>query len=122
MPTGRMLYNHERDTVDVLAPTFATPLNIDAGPLTDNILVNLTLTGNITLNVPTNGRTGQRITYNLTSDGSARTVSLQAGFKASALLNIAAAGIGVIAATKTRFLTFMFDGTSWIKVAEDQAA
>ena len=122
MISTRILRPHENATVSSGTLTSAATLNINAAQCTDFEVLAVTLTGNATLAVPTNGRTGQRLFISFTSDASARTLSLNASILGTALLDVASAGVGVIAATKTRMLELIFNGTAWVKVYEQQLA
>jgi hypothetical protein len=106
----------------IVTGTYAANFTLDASKVGVIADVKIALTGNIEIEAPTNPKPGQRIRFFLTSDASARTLTLDATILSPALLNVASAGAGVIAATKTRILDLAYNGTSWFAVNEVQAA
>jgi hypothetical protein len=81
------------------AVTYATPLNINGAAYPRKKMFTMTLTGNLVINIPTNGRDGQVFQYYLTASGGARTVSFEAGIKAPTLRSA-----GVITQNKVRMI------------------
>jgi len=102
--------------------TYAASFVLDGALIPVIADVVIALTGNVELEPPTNPKPGQRVRYFLTADASARTLTLDAAILSPALLNVAAAGVGVIAATKTRIIDLAYNGTAWVAVNEVQAA
>ena len=91
------------------AATFASTLSID---VEDGPIVTTTLTGAMTVNAPTNMITGQELTFILTQDVTGgRVVTWNAVFKENWDPNTTGSKINTI--------TFFYDGTNWIQIAED---
>ncbi len=90
----------------IQSPAYAASLTID--PNQGQIINVGTLTGNITINAPSNPQVGQRLTLNYTQDATgARTVTYASVFLASTL----SAGTAGQKASQN----FIYDGTNWIQ-------
>lgn len=91
-------------------PSFSTPYVPDP---TQGESVEMTLTGNVTINVPTASCfAGQRLLLLLVQDGTGgRTITFGAGFK------VASGWTPSTTASKVNSIEFVFDGTNWIQVA-----
>jgi len=89
--------------------TFNGTMNLDAS-LGNEFVINMTGGSAVTLNSPTNGTAGQRITvqFSNTSGGAMGVVTWGATFKMAAFTN-PANGF-------SRSVDFTFDGTNWIEV------
>lgn len=90
------------------SPAYAASLTIDA---TVGEIVSIgALTGNITINAPSNPSIGQNLTLEFTQDGTGgRTITWNAVFKVNWIPSTAASALSTI--------TFYYNGTSWIQLS-----
>lgn len=108
----------ERITRQTDSIAYTATVTFDPTLYTDNEIVTIgQCTGNITLTPhATNlARTGQRIFFVLSADGTNRTLTL-GGTWAGPAVN------ATLTASKTRLLEVMYDGTNWWLLADRQTA
>lgn len=98
-----------RDKTDATV-SYATPLATNASTVGMDSTIRMTLTGALTLNVPTSGSSGQRIRYILTASGAERTVTLGAGI----ITPTGNTFTGAIASGSIRVLEIELSGSSWL--------
>jgi len=102
--TDRLAFN------DYQNPTYAASIATVVKPHASNTLVQITLTGALTLTISVGTATtppyvGDTVRYLIKSDASIRVVTFSAGFQPSGTLSTVA--------SKTVSADFMFDGTGW---------
>lgn len=100
---GGILEGAVRRDVQAIAYAASITPDVSAG----QVVIVGTLTGNITVNAPTNGRAGDRLAFFFTQDGTgARTITWNAVFKKTA------DGAGI--ASQKSAMEFLYDGTHWV--------
>ena len=102
--TDRIIFN------DFQTPTYAASIAIATKVHAANTIVQITLTGALTLTIGVGTSTtapfiGDRVTFLIKSDASIRVVTFSTGFQPSGTLSTVA--------SKTVSADFMFDGTGW---------
>jgi hypothetical protein len=112
------LKQHWEEPPGATTGTYATQFDIDASTVNQGGVINITATGNIRIDIPTNGTAGQLIRYVITASGGARTLTLESGILNDGLYD-SGGGAGVIASGKIRLVDLLCtDGTVWV-VAQD---
>ena len=95
---------------------YTSPYAPDADSHGFNAIIRITMTGNLTLNVPANGTAGQRIRYVLTASGAERTITLGSGIKT---LN-GATFTGAVTSTHVRVIEIEKQDIGWLAVKNQQ--
>jgi hypothetical protein len=107
-----ILKHWEKTTLVPEAITYAATIAPAMANRPDRSIFTCTLTGDITVNVPTGGRAGQELTIIFTASGAERDVALHAD-----ILTPALAGAGAIGTGKKALLRLAFTGTEWFLVS-----
>lgn len=96
---------------DYQTPTYASSLAVTTLANSEETVVKLALTGNITLTVgTTNPLIGDKLIFLLSADSTARTVTYSTGFATTSTTD-------TVAASSTGTSTFRYNGTTWDKVS-----
>lgn len=95
---------------DYQNPTYAASIAVAVKPNASNTLVQITLTGALTLTIGVGSATtapyvGDTVKFLIKSDASIRVVTFSTGFQPAGTLSTVA--------SKTVYASFMFDGTGW---------
>lgn len=99
-------------TIPPVTLTYGATTNTDAS---QGSLFRVTLTGDTTLAAPTNPVDGQRVVWELTASGGARTVTLATGAAGAFKFGTSITALGVVASGTTTFLGALYrtSSTRW---------